>query len=107
MKAPKLFYLAILLINCFFAKGQESDSITNSRLDSIQSTQLDNISNDIILFRIIEIQGQIIDNLNYMTDYLYENQKKIEIKLDSVLNVLKKEDEDKPIKRKKKHQRKT
>lgn len=51
------------------------------------------------MLEILKIQGQIIDNLNYMLDYIYSDQKRMEAKIDSLLIILQK---DKRSKRKQK-----
>jgi hypothetical protein len=42
------------------------------------------IPDEVIILKILKIQGQIIENLNSMMEYLHEGQKRMGIKLDSV-----------------------
>jgi hypothetical protein len=57
-------------------------------LDSVQWKLLNEIPDDVIILEIQRIHGQIISNQNYLLGHLYEEQKRIETKLDSVLNIL-------------------
>ena len=102
----KYFYiLSYLLMFCISSKGQVTATIKDSPPDSVQIRQINKVSNDIIFFEILEIQGQIINNLNYMVDYLYDNQKRTQAKLDSILNTLPKESKRKQRKKKMKSKR--
>jgi gamma-glutamylcyclotransferase (GGCT)/AIG2-like uncharacterized protein YtfP len=90
------------MVFCIPSKGQVPDTIRISHSDSVQIELLKKVPDDVIHLEILKIQGQIIDNLNYMMDYMYQKQKKIEIKLDSVLNVMQNENKNSLKKKKKK-----
>jgi hypothetical protein len=88
MIGKAVYFLFALLIFCNPSKGQVPDSIKVSQSDSVQIELLKKVPDDVIHLEILKIQGQIIDNLNYMMDYLHENQNRIEMKLDSALIIL-------------------
>jgi hypothetical protein len=78
----------MLLSFCFQSKGQVSDTSKIFHSDSVQQKLLNEIPDDAIILEIQRIHGQIISNQNYLLGYLYEEQKRIEAKLDSVLNAI-------------------
>ena len=97
-----IYFLFVLMVFYIPSIGQVPDTIRISHSDSVQIELLKKIPDDVIHLEILKIQGQIIDNLNYMMDYMYQEQKKIEIKLDSVLNVMQNENKNSLKKKKKK-----
>lgn len=88
MIGKAIYFLFVLMVFCIPSKGQLPDSIKVSQSDSVQIELLKKVPDDVIHLEILKIQGQIIDNLNYMMDYLHENQNRIEMKLDSALIIL-------------------
>lgn len=94
--------LIVLWASCLPSQGQEPDTIRISQSDSAQIEILGKIQDDVIILEILKIQGQIIENLNSMMEYLHEDQKKMEIKLDSALNIMSIEKENCFRKKKKK-----
>jgi hypothetical protein len=78
----------MLLSLWFQSNGQLSDTTKTFHLDSVQWKLLNEIPDDVIILEIQRIHGQIISNQNYLLGHLYEEQKRIETKLDSVLNIL-------------------
>ena len=88
MKFKGIYFLFVLMVFCIPLKAQVTDTIKISQPDSVQLELLKRVPDDVIILEILKVQGQIIDNLNYMMDYLHENQNRIEMKLDSALIIL-------------------
>lgn len=102
MKFEGIYFLFVLMVFCITLKAQVPDTIKISQPDSVQLELLKKIPDDVIVLEILKIQGQIINNLNYMLDDLYEEQKRIEMKLDSALIILQKVNKNNLQKKKKK-----
>jgi hypothetical protein len=91
MKIKYINILAVIFAFCVPSYGQMSDTTRNSLADSNHLILLKSIPSEKVTIEILNIQGQIIDNHNYMLNYLYEDQKRIKAKQDSVLKVLQSE----------------
>ena len=101
MKFRSIFFLFIILVASDTLMGQVSDTSKLAQSAPIHGKLLNNIPDSTVLLEILKIQVLRIDNLNYMIDYLFEDQKRIEAKLDSLISILQKENHKCKMKRKK------